>query len=228
MPRMKRSARQDQRISYPPPYRAKPLQSMTVGWQYSFPTGTSSGGLTAAVDYADLMFAVAAAGGTVAAATATMHSLFQSVRIRRVEAWGLNGVPITISWSSGPSAGIYVPGPDSTVTDSGTSVRPSHVVLKPQKGSIQDNWYQFNSTASNLCVLTINNLAANAAAGSAVLVILRCKFDFVLNDALAYSTAFSTSNVNTVTGGLLYWRILVTSGNNWFPESSPALGQYFP
>lgn len=208
----------------PPMFRSKPANSITFGWQLALPASVTSGSF--ALDFNDLMFAVAMPTTSPVAQTATMTPIFQAVKLKSLDVWEENGLPISLTWGANQSAGFYVPGPDATVTDTGSAGIASHVKLVPKKGSIQENWYASNSTQA-LAILTLNGKLGTSGSGSVTpRLLLRAHIDYVLNDANAFTATITTTSVNTLFVASIYWRCLVTSSNTWYPEGYPGIATY--
>lgn len=203
-------------LARPVQYRTKPITRMVFGW-----TATGSTSQTLTIQTRDLLAAVASPNAQYTAAVATMIPAFSMCRLRKAEAWELNGNSITISPTNTSVAGGYCTGPDEVVTDTGTTAIPSHVEWSPKRGSFADMWFSnIGGASTNIVTFTANKIVNN------VDWLVRCHCDVVLADANDGNGALTTSAANTVLGGRLYFRILV-SGLNFLPEGSPEVATYF-
>lgn len=197
---------------------------MTFGWQLALPASVTSG--TFALSYDDLMWGVGICTSTIVAGNAIMSSPFASMKLKAAHLWEENGLPISLTFSATANAGVFVPGPDCTVTDTGSAAIASHVKLVPKRGSIQDNWFATNSTG-NLLIVSLNGKLGTSGSGTVTpRLLLRVSVDYVLNDSNAFTNTYTTGVANTLTGGLIYWRALTLSSNTWYPESYPGVGSY--
>jgi len=221
----KRSSRSSS-ASIPRMFSAKKPTSMILGWQLSLPAGSLSD-FSFAITLQDVMFAVAICSASVTG-NAVMNSLFSAVRLRKVEMWELDGNPISLSWSAGVIATPFVPGPDLSKADTGTTLRPSHVWLTPRRGSLVADWFQSNSSSINLVAGSVVLTEGTGSASPASRLVVRVSIDYTLNDAFAYATTYTTAASQTLVGGLMYWRNLVLSGNGTKCEVDKAIATYAP
>jgi len=214
-------------LGLPKAFRAKPVGSMTFGWQLALPAASTGSDAAFAIAYDDIMWAIGILQAAVVAGNPIVLSPFCSIKVKSVEMWEFNGLPISLTWSQVASAGVYVPGPDQTSSDTGSSAVPSHVKLVPKAGSLQSNWYSTNS-ASNMFIATFNDkLGTTGTPVNQIRLLLRVHVDYVLNDASAFSNSYTSAIAQTVSGvGLMYWRCIVTSGNTWYPEAFPGVATY--
>jgi len=210
------------KLGLPPSYRGKPIGTMTVGWQLGLTTQASG---TFSINVNDVMFSVACADQNYSAATATMSSAFAGVRIRKFEVWEKNGLPTSLTFAASDIAGIFSSGPDKTVTDDGSSAYPSHCKLVVKPGSMLDKWFAAAST-TNLAIVAVNNSNPSGSSIKSILLVIRVTFDYVLNDASAFAATYTTTSVNTVTGGLIYWLNPSFSSNQAFSELYPGTATY--
>jgi hypothetical protein len=201
---------------------------MVLGWRGYLPaksTGTNSQTIT--YEYKDLFFALGIATASVSAAAATLTSPFASVRVKKIEAWELNGNPLALTLSQSQVATTFTSGQDVTVADSGSSAIPSYVSISPKLGSIAANWFSGN-TSTNLFIVNVNTDSINATGSNALSVAIRVHLNYTLNDADASPATVTTSSNNTVSAGLMYFRQISFSGNNLQVDAQPSVGTYIP
>jgi len=215
------------KLGLPKAFKAKPIGSMTFGWQLALAAASSGSDAALAFAYDDIMWAIGILQTAVTAGNPTLLTPFCSVRVKSVEMWEFNGLPISLTWSQVGSAGVYVPGPDSTVSDTGSSAVPSHVKLVPSKNSLQSNWFSTNSSG-NMVIATFNDkLGSSGTPNNQIRLLIRFHIDYVLNDASAFSNTYISGTSQTITGvGLMYWRCVTTSSNTWYPEAFPGVSTY--
>jgi len=109
----------------------------------------------------------------------TSTFLFNSFRLRKVEMWQstVAGSLVTIAakWADTPTAAsVGIANPPQVVEDSSSEPdRPAHIVLKPQKGTWNENFFSAIGTPSYLGVTT------SVAAGTATLDL---HFSYVFDD----------------------------------------------
>jgi hypothetical protein len=218
--------------SFPRKYNGKPVQRMTVGWRQLLPALAegSSVAQTLALKARDIMYCVAIATNSPSGSAGTLGSLFASLHIRKIEAWEFSGNPITLTWGAVAQAGPFTSGPDVTLTDTGSAAVPSHLMMKPKKGSLQDGWLQSNDNSNNIAILTTNPSSGNNTGTYTSNVLLRMSFDYVLNDGSAFTSSSITtsSTANAFHTGDVVWRHLVGGGNTYYSELAPGVATYYP
>jgi len=217
---------------FPKSFQGKPIQQMTVGWRLNLPSLSEGASVaqTLALKARDIMYCVALATNSPSGSAGTLGSLFASLRIKRFEAWEFNGNPITLSWGAVAQAGPFSSGPDVSLTDTGSSAIPSHLVLRPLKGSLQSGWLQSLDNSNNIVLLTVNPASGNNTGTYNVSLLLRMTFDYVLNDGSAFTSSSITTNStsNTFHTGDIVWRNLVGNSNTYVSEVSPGVATYSP
>lgn len=166
----------------------------------------SSGGNSSVVCQQDLSALVVVASSTTSAA-----KLMDSVRLRKIEMWGLNpaGANSTVSIVDVGSAGT-LGGPERCTTDTRLGLTtPAHVVWTPMPGSIQATWVSAqNASVANL-------LALSYPAGAIVDVTL----DYVIGEGTVGPQA-DPYVVAGATAGQVYYRVLNrNAAGNLTPQS---------
>jgi hypothetical protein len=120
-------------------------------------------------------------GFTAISATVGYYWMSQ-FRLDKVEAWATppavaDVVSIALKWADSPlAASIGIAGPPVVVQDSSSSTSiPAHIVLKPPRNSLFENWFGPNATPQML-VFTQQSTAGNCNA------IIDFYFSFILDD----------------------------------------------
>jgi hypothetical protein len=147
------------------------------------------------------------------ALTATLGVYWMSqFRLDKVEAWATppavaDVVSISLKWADSPlAASVGIAGPPVVVEDSSASTSvPAHIVLKPPRNSLFQNWFGPNATPSML-LFTQQSTAGNANA------VIDFHFSFIIDDiGTAPTFAISGASVGahyhkvvTGTTGIVY------------------------
>jgi len=214
---------QKRAFGLPPAIAIKPINSMSFGYQLQLPASNTQAVL--AFSYDDVTYGVGIPIASVTGAVATMNSIFASWRLKSVELWEFSGLPVSLTWSQADNAGVFIPGPDQTVTDSGSNTMPSHCKLVTKPGDIQHNWVSTASTANMVLVGLLNKFGTSGTTPITPRLLIRFHIDYVLNDENVGLGTYTTLTANTVEVGQLYWRNPVTSSNTWYNEGT-GIAQY--
>jgi len=198
---------------------SKPVMSMTFGYRWNVSQASSI-----TLKDTDLFYAAAIPQASVTTAVATMVSAFSSVRLRKIEVWGLSGENLQLTPTTLTNVGNFALGAERALTDFGNMSAASHVVWKPRKGDLLDLWYT-EATGQQIAFLH----AETGATTTGPNCVVRITMQVVLNDATAVSGTITTSNSNTVSGGRIYWRELRDGANLVIlPENSSLISHYAP
>lgn len=124
--------------SFPPSIDLAPIQTMT----FRFIAGAGSN-LTSTIYRRNLLCLIMSQNVTL-----VLGSIFESVRLKKVEIWGAsitadtNYSTVSLEWED-PRGNTKI------ITDSGTINKPAHIVCKPPKDSTVAMWSNFNTTYVN-------------------------------------------------------------------------------
>jgi len=216
----KRSAVTPGRPVVPPSINTKPVHRMIFGWKWVASTTSTQ----IILKDTDLIGVAAIANASYTSASANMYPLFSSIRLRKVELWGMSGERLNLTPSTLTAFGnLFALAPEVAESSFGSQAVCSYVKWKPKKGSLLDMWITASGN-QQLFNIGMDSSEGNSFAEGC----LRVHVEVVLND-LSAQTIFSTSSANTLTGGGIYWRCLKDQvGTIVYPENAQMVSNYLP
>lgn len=177
--------------SYPPRHVQQPIRSWMVRT-----TVSSGGGILNQFSGNQLARIL----GIVATSATTSSFFTTQFRLNKVEMWSVptvTGVPVTIEakWADSPlAASIGIANPPQSVEDtSESSDRPAHVMLKPKRGTLGDNWFGVATTT----VLLLLSAPADT--------IIDFHYSFIIDDV---GTTVAGPTLVAATTGVIYHSIV--------------------
>jgi len=173
-------------------------------------------GSTIAIAYNSLLALMSAGSVT----NSQVAGLFQSFRIRRVEAWCTSQTLTSGSYSTNVPASVTLEWPrqntgafgtkDVVITDTSLDVaHPAHIVTQPPKGSFQDVW---GTTSSGFNYFTLS-----WPGGYYLVVDIDIEFQFDDNATGSALGQVATISVATAKTGALYYMALDCAGSSYLP-----------
>jgi hypothetical protein len=158
-------------------------------------------------------------GFTAVSATVAVYWMSQ-FRLNKVEAWATppavaDSVSIALKWADSPlAASIGIAGPPVVVEDSSVSTSvPAHIVLKPPRNSLFQNWFGPNASPQML-LFTQQSTAGNVTS------IIDFHFSFIIDDI---GTA-PTFTVAAASVGAHYHKIVTGSAGLVYTPVAPLNG----
>jgi len=196
---------------------------MTFGWRWE---GSVTSSVLSIKD-TDLFNLIAIPKQSYTALMADMYSAFSSVRLRKIEVWGLDGENIQLTPTTLTAVSGFALAPEVCKTDMGTVALSSYVAWAPRKGDMLDMWLTAFS-GNQLFTVVANDNNSGSGGNGQIHCCIRIHVEFILNDNSA-ATVFTTSANNTVTGGTMYWRDLKDNvGLLLVPEAATLISSYQP
>lgn len=169
----RRSRRTMMVITKIPPYVQQQIRKICVRYTTSNADGT--------VDGLTVTQIAQMCGFTAISATVGVYWMSQ-FRLDKVEAWATppavaDVVSIALKWADSPlAASIGIAGPPVVVEDSSCSTSvPAHIILRPPRNSLFQNWFGPNAAPSML-LFTQQSTAGNCNA------VLDFHFSFIIDD----------------------------------------------
>ena len=174
---MKKSAKANQRRPSGPSDLGHPPQinpSIRLVKVFRFQTNA-----TAAVNItAALLLDLLAVGNT---AGTNAYRLFRSIRVHKVECWGIGAIGAASEYISVTGAGV---GPENRRTDTSMGVTPAHVAWRPAPGSQSSFWRQTGTSETD--VMFVLNLPGSC--------VVHLTLEFIMQCADGAATAVSAAN----------------------------------
>lgn len=157
-------------------------------------------------------YTLGAACGVSAATTTSAYSLFQAIRLSKVEAWSPTGTSTTAATCSllwvATSGNNFAP--NAEISDTSINVsEPAHIVCRPPSKSLASDWVQCSTV---LCTLF------NFTGPVGTIVDVHCVG--ILNDSTTVPTSITAVGA---TVGLVYYQPMDGDGGSYTPLGKTVL-----